>query len=433
MSRRKWIAFVAMLQVLFCLFSLWGCATNDGGISASDPSGSKMETVVGMPTIENPGNSLIPFEDGRELYILCENMDVRAYPKDQGLLIPIYILSKNRIDPEAIHVDIPVDCPYECLVFDSIADYQQTEATNLEAGQTLGTVSGINMLPYYVYQSYRGVDFQKIGELVKASQEALPDDPEKAGELSKEAQTLLDAEIGNFQNLKAEDVPEFYVYGLQIFFAGVEKEVSFTDLELNIEGQTYHKEIGNVTLYPESVPTHAPISEMQYSKDFMQESFTYMIGTFQLPYGEGLSREELLSFTAPQDMTLTQYEILDENTRLLDLYLTVESTDGNSMDFYWDGKTPVDVTAGSRILLTVTYYNPAMENLWYQTRVCSELDFISQDKEQCILVTRDYVPYMIYNLHELYGIIFEGLDMESYYKDYYYPVYESWREDYQGT
>lgn len=391
-------------------------------------------SVTGMPKVENPGNTLVDYDPDRELYILCENVYLDVYSaSDPGLLL-FYIFSRTPLEADSITVEIPAEINYEVSVSDPF-DFRQTEATALKDGQTLGQVSGDQLFPYYLYQCYRGVDFTEIAKLQEAAQKAeRENDFVRAAELSDQSYALKNEEIPNFMNLKAEELPEFYVNYVSIWIYGDPeemKEESFHSMEVTIGDQTYHKEIGEVNLIPGELPLRAPVSGLQYTPEFLQQSYTSMMGTTQHPYSDGIGQDTILSFTAQEDMTLTGFQMVDRFTEILDLRLIIESASGVSKDIYWDGASPIDAAAGDKITLVLYYKNPNMAGLWYETEMYGELDYTTAGSgEQCILATRHLIP-IVMNKHELHAILFDGLDMEPYYRDYYYPIYEPLLEDYK--
>lgn len=428
MVRKYLIIFVLAIYIIQC----FGCTAWESNPSTMMQDERETQSdLAQLPVVSYPGNDLVPYDPNLELYVLFENVHMTMY-LDNPALLYFYIFSHRPLDVEAISIDIPIEANYDVHIYDS-PDYQQTEVSILQDGKNLGEMGSLNALPYYVFQCYAGVDFEQIGSTLRLAQQAENDRNSDADELWQRYYLLLNGEVSNFRNLQSDALPKFYVYSGYVFVSGnntTSKDEIFTTVDVKIGDEVYHKEIGEVRIVPGEIPTHVPVSGLQYTAEFLKETFTYMIGTTQRPYSDGVGKEEILQFTAPQDMTLTGFHILDEFTQFLDLQLVIISPEKYAIDFYWDGISDIEVSEGSQISLVLYYRNPVMANLWYQVEMRAELDYAIGEEEQCILLGRNYVPIVL-NIHELYALVFAGVDMESYYRDYYYPLYETWREKYQ--
>lgn len=406
----RWKLCAYILCCLF-IFSAAGCGKRDKG-------------AIRFPRVENPGNTLVEYDPERRLYILCENAYSDVYLGSYAGIINFYILTRKPVAVDTISIVLPIENTYEVFVNNS-ADCQSTELTISEKGQTVSQNSANNALPYYVYQCYKGTDFAKMGSLAAASLYG-------TGNLEavEDWQTLINAEAENFKSLKAEQIPEFYAYQVYaVIQAGSDKLAeTIRSIDVTIGDKTYTKQIGQMNLIPDKIPTHAPIGSLQNT--VVQQFYTHAVGTTQQLYSDGIGYEYLLEFTAPENLTLTALRILDEYTQVLDIELTLTKQDGTSTSFYWDGKSPVQVLRGEKLGLALYYRNPNMANLWYAAEMCVEVDYSAGDETECVFLRRTLYPIGI-NLHEAYAVIFAGLDMESYYRDFYYPVYEPWMQKYR--
>lgn len=129
-------------------------------------------------------------------------------------------------------------------------------------------------------------------------------------------------------------------------------------------------------------------------------------------------------------MTLTKCYVLDDAVEVRDLILTVTSED-NSVSFAWDGTSPYDLFPGDQVQIDLVFYSQWTAELNYGLDVVPILEFESESETAYIWSECNLTPVFITNLYELYAIVFDGVDMESYYKDYYYPVEDSFLEEYK--
>ena len=148
-------------------------------------------------------------------------------------------------------------------------------------------------------------------------------------------------------------------------------------------------------------------------------------------YGDGIGRLFTHSFTAEEDITLMEYKVWEEQFSVLDLIVTISSNTGYSVDFYWDGSSPIDVGTGDRVSVTAIIHNLDMENFSYYQKMHSELVYAVGEQLYSAVTEMSCSSTITTNLHELYAIIFDGVDMEHYYRDYYYPTSEDRRAEYQ--
>lgn len=408
MKRRKaLVLFLCSVQI----FLLCCCAQN-------------FNVPVTFPDVKNPGNTLVTYEPNRQVYILCENVYTDIYLSTFAGVLNFYIFTREKVDADTISVELPIKNLYKVTVSDCV-DCRLTEIMLTKKEERNSQVISRNALPYYVYQAYKGVDFAGI---VSERQAELA-----AGNISDGTprwQALLKGEKDNFSKLQPEHLPEFYAYQVYVVIpAGPDKVAeSFETMDVTIGNQIYTKQIGNITLIPEKIPTKIPIGTMQ--NEIADQFYTHAVGTTQQLYSNGIGYEYLLEFTASQPITLTGIHTLDRYTQLLNTILTLEKADGSVAEFRWDGQSPIDISEGQKLGMTVFYYNPNMDNLWYTAEMCIEVDYTMAEEIASIFLRRTLYPVGM-NLHEAYAMIFEGLDMESYYMDFYYPIYKPWVEEYR--
>ena len=81
--------------------------------------------------------------------------------------------------------------------------------------------------------------------------------------------------------------------------------------------------------------------------------------------------------------------------------------------------------------MTAIIHNPDMENFSYYQKMHSELVYAVGEQLYSAVTEMSCSSTITMNLHELYAIIFDGVDMEHYYRDYYYPTSEDWRAEYK--
>lgn len=417
--------------IVICLFTMiCGCGTQQAPTNPPETQRiSEPETSPtvqgGIPMPAEPGNSVVEYDPDREIYIHCDNINKTCYFGDVNCYFSFEILSNKPLDPESIQIQIPSQNDYSVIAVipvENLQDTQYNTSENTDSGE-------LNYLPYYVYQCYRGTDFSRVAQLWKFAVNPPAEGTEEAVRMNdltggKDAyevyQQLLNAEVESYIGLNSEDVREFYVYIVEVQFEGETEEIIET-MDVTIGGEVYHQDLGSLHLMPGNMPMNHPWADVYI------DTISVMAITTNL-YGEGHGQFEAFTFTATSDVTLTDFYFTDGATELLNIELTITSA-GNTMTTSWDGDSPVYLYPDDEVRIYVYVRNPYMAGLHYDTNLFYELDMV-QSEETYALVNCVQVPSQWMNYHELYAIVFDGLDLESYYRDYYYPIYESWRGEY---
>lgn len=427
--RRFSLRIMCIMLVLLC-----GCQVQN----VPDQTTEANETpplVQNLPMPEHPGNTLVPYDPAREIYFFgCENVDATIYLENSmDIALNFLLIAKRQLNDDAIQVSLPIANSYTYHITDIGEEmpFCETFYTALEEGQQLGEVSSEHWLPYYVYQGYVGVDFAQLGLLW---QKYLNEGQKRsdAGEIYasesevaayNEFVAVRDAALPGFKGLLPDETREFYVYHVSIVFdrENAVDEV-LTEFTVTIDGTQYTPFTGKLHLVPSARPA-------SYTE---QRSMLFHV--LQTPatglYGDGKGRLMTHMFSAEEDLTLTEYIVHEEQFSVLDLVVTISSRNGNSASFYWDGTSPVDILAGDNVSVELIFYNQSMENFSYFQKLHSELVCSKENQSYSEVVEISCSSIFVMNYHELYAIIFDGVDLESYYRDYHYPIFEDWRTEY---
>lgn len=396
---KKWYALI-LTVLIACMLSACSEGTADptdaGSSSPAPVESTDAGASIFAPTAPaEPCNDLIEYDPDRELYFTCHNYDYDIYwDSDSTPHISFFILSKEPLDIYTLEIQIDINSKYEIL----FADYEGDVA-----------LSGSNPFPDYLYQRYMGVDWT---EEIDYSSYVL-------FEGTKNETTVKAA----YNTLTPEDLPQFYSYIIEVHFSEVQEE-AFSEILVCLEGKYYRINFGEIRLHPE-LPvkyTHASFGLNQ----MLGFGGYYFVNL----YTDGLGyMQNLFNFTAQEDLDLLELEWLSPGIEVLDYELSISSPGSDaSMNLYWDGKTPIFVSKGSTVNINVYYKDPRQdENLDYIGKIWAILN-IEQNGERY----SGYASVMLrraLNRAELYAIVFDGLDMEPYYRNRVNKI-ETWRENY---
>ena len=331
-------------------------------------------------TPENPVNSLIHYDPDRQIYIASENIYMDYYvgiTQIPNILIDIY--SKEYIDPAKISVAFPVGLPFEVYI-------SQNEVLHQPGSMSIHETN-TKTLPYYVYSAYRGADNDRIKE--------------------------------DFLALRPENMPEFYCYTIRVALSNIlelDAPVTLEKMEIILEDKAYEAKFGQVRLFPkEMFPTDA--------QSVISGSGAYGNGV-QL-YNDGVVRLHVLDWeSVPEDITITGLRMLNEEAEILDATVWMKYV-ATSHESKWDDEIPIRIKKGEHVRIVVMVKNEQTEKLLNQVHLQTIVEFTKDATGEKVCYVDTYLGGSDRNYHEHYAIIFEGLDLEPYYKETLYK-YKFW-------
>ena len=335
-------------------------------------------TLPQMP--EDPGKGLIEYDPDRQIYIASENIYMDYYvgiTRMPGIIIDIY--SKEYIDPAEISIAFPVDLPFLVYINQNEVLYQP--------GSMSFNVTDTRTLPYYVYSAYRGEDNDQVKE--------------------------------DFLALKPEDMPKFYSYTINVALINIlelDAPVTLEKVDITLGDEVYEAKFGRVRLFPgEMFPTDA--------QRIVNGGGAF--GNAVQLYNDGVVRIYALDWeSAPEDITITGLRMLNEEAEILDATVWYTTPD-MTCELKWDTEIPIRIQKGESVKIVVTLKNELTEKLLNQVHLQSIVEFEEDAIGEKVCYVKTYLGGSDRNYHEHYAIIFEGLDLEPYYKETFYK-YSFW-------
>lgn len=411
--------FIAWLMALLMLLSiLAGCKESnvDSGpgtkntgpvqtLGTTDPIPTGPEGPVTWPTLpyeelylpqpENRGSSLCEYDPDRRLYIVENSMSLDIYSGLGGQQLRFSVISKDPVDVDTVSVTLPVPYEIELLVFHRELERQTEWAAGVYSDGTF---------PYYLYQAYRGIDFTDEDQ--------------------------QDAVLEDFKRLQPEHLPEFYAYTLVVMFPNndvIEEPGTIEYADITIEGETYRVDPGNIRLHPDE---EDPV--LDYTALLPNDRTG--TGEFQQLYSGGTLRlTPILNYTAEKETVLSRIYMVNEGFEILGVEVTkayYEDGKPTSITFVWDGNTPILLNPGDSIQLWPIIHSEELDCMQSFCFLWFMMDFYIEDVYYQNMA--QFIQLVEMNWYELYAIVFDGLDMETYYRDYYYTHNELWRNDYKN-
>lgn len=425
------------LALVLLLTTLGGCAQKDTTDSSeSEPSiqiqftethGSTVNTPIDVipPTAPaDPGNSLLSYDPTREIYIFCGGSNVKISPSySTAPSILVYIISTKALNLETMGLTLPIQSQYT-------VSKREIELEGLpSADQILAPVD--TQFPYWLYQCYMGKDFAKLQELesnyhkCKAAYEKKLISEEEYDVAWDAYYTYMNAELTSYAALTDADLPQFYIYRLSANFLNPDGLVAetFHEATVLVDGTEYTLELGQVTIGSE-IDLPAPLL-WETGEDAV--SGILGSGNAPQPYYDGLHMvRSYFSFTATRAMRLTGLEFEDPSHKLVEVWVELQTMDGMHSYEKWDMSEPIVLFEGDHARIDVVFQDDAMQPLDYATKLWGFLLFDTEKGSYCWL--SECCINLGINYYALYAIIFQGMDLEDYYRDYYYPQNEPWRQ-----
>ena len=390
--------------------------------------------------------ALVEYDPNRELYILTGHNNIIYYLGEACITHYSFpIISKNPLDIDSISVDIAIEHSYTVKIreisMDGIADSEE--------GELPAECKGYQF-PYELYQCYKGKDFQKLAELhwnwqywiqVMSMCNELIEEEAITQELwdsyYTQFQTVygayqdyLKAELEEYRALKKEDLPTFYVYSVRIYFdpnAEPKPNETFSEITLTVGEQTYYQQIGQITVTNEK---RTVMDQVDWHNDYENADdgiFGQSMGP--LPYNDGLHyAPNYFHITVDRYKALTILALDNPAHQLEAVWIALKPEGGSWSTYKWDMSEPFELYPGDEVQIGIIYRDSSLEGfLGYQTKLDGHLEYES-DGKTWYKVCNCYVSESM-NYYALYALIFEGVDLESYYWDYYYVFQEDWRFD----
>ena len=376
---------------------------------------------------ENPGSSLIDYDPDRQIYFNSELVFLDCYVGASVSFFTMPIYSKTYIDPADISVTFPVDVPIGVEVTQVMGIEGKTEFTDSEDDLPE------NVMPYYVYQAYRGGHVQALADARQAEMGlAFIADKTKDGPL-----------WADFEKLTASDLPQFYVYTVRVDLSKVPappKTTTWTleKMDITINGETYEAKLGRVRLYNlEDFPWKGNTGIIPESCGVYTENLSEL-------YGDGIAKLPRVCVIDHMEQdygTIGAVWMLDKDSRILAAKIIIEDAGGNYRTANVSSSEPELFFRNESVYVDVIIKNEnadkLLNSIQYQLVVEMTGDDYSKEDEnsdaydECVARCKMYTfNSSTYTGHyENYAIIFDGVDMEPYY-DYYHENYQVWRKDY---
>lgn len=325
----------------------------------------------------------------------------------------------NLVDTDAFsyYVNISADSVWDlCPFMDTQLNYMLLTKEPLDPAETVMlmftntceytgmecTEEWMTEFPFWLYQTYRGVDWNEVAALAEAAQA----DDEAAKEKVAEYETLY---LADYKALSPEDIPELYGYWITNNVTTADYSTGTTaaqyeQIPLIIGSEELTVDVGLLNVCSKGWDQYLPSDEVD------ENLYMGRLADARPSYwGDGtVTLAPMLIAEEDYPQTLTNLELYGIKGQILDIQVHFDGKEQN-----WDGVSEIEIPAGTPASITVALQTKANEIIGY----CEDANLMVQ-REMNGLTQRLWYFASIsqsWNIYELYAMMVDGLDISSYY------------------
>lgn len=428
--KRKNLSRLIILFTVAFIVSLVGCNQNKNAPNENptvNPSASVSPSFSDKPYQSAPpqhsGESPIAPDPTRRVYIGLSNQDCDIYNDNYFGSLHFDIITLQEYSTAEIKVELPMQTTHSIRI-DNVTDvYRNWSKDNFLQG-----------LSYYDYMCMRDADWRTLYELqleadaklAEIEAENIADFLEKRSKREAARKPYKDAHdqyLGDYELLTENDLPEFYVYNVNINIDGYVEpraelyEETVSSAKISIGGEEYEVNFGEWRIH-KSLP-----KELKAKPYGIQQNMVAVMAILDSPYNGGYVRlADALFFTANKDLTINEVHIYGSDAELLGAHVTLDGLEGTAQDFYWDAKMPLDVSAGQTLKADVFLHSERFKEYELNATAFVVVDY-EADGAECSIVVPCWLD-RVNNCSETYLLAFEDTNLDEYKRCFFVPSFE---------
>lgn len=400
-----------LLLPLACMLLLCACAAVPADTTPTPPpdtnapTGEAIPTEQAIPSYEFPtvlpdmlpepeylfrADPLLEQEKGKDYYFLCSEMDISLnIQENETDNLSFLLLSKTAIDPKSIQITLPLE---------QIGYEVDIRASN-----------GGDEIEEFLYKSYLGWDWLAdayLNTALASAEDFAYREYESA--ISQQYQKAKEGALPGSLN-------DYFAYGVSITFSYPEEldhEEVLTQMDVRWPGVSFLHNCGKLRFYSGEV-TQAKTVVNAYTDYFAPKASGFPITKI------GMAATTIpFRFTAMKDMTLERVSFPSDRQQLLSIQVSL-TNEANTVNVIWDGKTPLPVTAGTKVNMRVFYEDIRLTYLSKIGRSTAFLHYLCDGGEG--IAKQSITDANGFPSHVLAAHFFDDVDIIPYFK--YYFVY----------
>lgn len=326
----------------------------------------------------------------------------------------IDIISRDAIDPASISAETDAEACTPSIV----------DGTEIMSWEFAAETYNVGFHDY-LYACYRGgMDWAKAFELYAESQRlsaiALhsPEEMEQAVQADEAFTSYINRYQADYNAVKESymNSQPFHLYRVYLNFdlAACTEPQTLRQVTLTVAGKDYDLNLGEIRLHAGSPALPAARHNLGLT------SITPWAGYSTTPWNDGLFSSSF-EFRADTDLVLKKlYAYHRPDVPLEDIHLRCTAEDGFAVDAQWDGASALPIDAGQTVSLSFLTYLPEMAGKANFAGACYYiLEYEAEGEASDWLVHLDLCRER--NPYELGAELLDGIDVQSYYEQFYNP------------
>ena len=279
------------------------------------------------------------------------------------------------------------------LMFTNSCEYTAMECTD----------EWMTEFPFWLYQTYRGIDWDTVAEVAAAAKEGNP----QAQQTLAEYETLY---LEDYEALAPSDIPQLHGYWVSNNVTTVDYGTGMTAAQyetvpMSISGNDVTIDVGLLNVYRQGWDQYLASEEVD------EDIYVGRLEVASPSYwGDGivtLAPMVIAKEDFPQ--SLTNLELYGVEGKILDIHV---SFGGKTQT--WDGKSTLEIPAETAASIVVTLQTQANKTVGY----CEDANFMVQRDMNGLTHRLWYFASISqsWNIYELYAMMVDGLDIAAYYE-----------------
>lgn len=410
----------------------------DSSMPPADPTALPSNTsYIPEPTPDpyprETSGYLLSYDPGAEVYFSFSNQDVDFYPGSYFSTRSFYILSTHRADTADIKVEFEMQNEYEVSIADITREYHLYSNGDIYWG-----------ISYDHYCCIKGFDWQELNTLrcaansSEAQRESLDPGTVTGWEQTPESAAFQEKELeywDEYRSLDMSTLPEFYVYGVDVFLPSVAQEQGIIPetverCTVTFNGKSYAVAFGK-WIFHDSFPD----ALKQYSPYVQQRNYALLSITGGLCTEGYLNLQSVFDLGVSKDVTVTGISVYEDKAEVVGAHIYIDNGEGEtSSDYYWDASMPFDLLNGTQAVIDIIIRDDSFKNYEIGRSIYLILDYESDGRPFRIVTPCNLTRRT--NAAEAYLMVFENVDMNDYYawqRVYLYEPFlaempDSWRD-----
>lgn len=397
---------IACALALFLLL-LCGCTSTSENLTADVDAASAETNIASTPIIQRP------LEENQLFFFVPKYYGTLLTEFSSSCKLEFYILSSQQLQTEQIVVNTGLQAQGEISITQS-----RLQGLVLQDGDD---VTSEDTCPLFVYQCYQVQDWAPFQNMEAAYAAANAEDrPEIQKQIVSLWQSSLQSRISPDTWNKAHALP-FFLYHVNIFLTGqAEKPEHIQNITVAVDGIPHELAIGDLTVDSRNLfGTDGFLIDWDSCLE-IASGITYTNG-----YSRGWFAPNVYSseYQALEDLIVKDITpaIDDVDLRVEQIEITVTDPKGLEVSFLWDGETPFSVPAGSTFTITPTCYSEHLDASSYCADAYLRINCQTESGKLCQLICCVAVR-AIPNPYAFYAEEVDGIDMEAYYHNVFFPT-----------